>query len=487
MISDPDYADLGRRALAIVAPDEVARKEVLLSDFKRSVYSRYQPTNFQDLLDEKLTQVAHYVETGGKEGIARLMVFMPPRHGKSMTVSRLFPAWFIGRNPDKRMILASYGASLARKNGRAVRNLIKTKRYGQLFPGVKLSDDTASAMEWDIADRDGGAWAAGVGGSIIGQGAHLLLIDDPIKSRAEAESETYRENLKEWYGDAYTRLEEPGAAIILMHTRWHENDLAGYLLLAGTEDWEVLSLPAEAGANDPVGRGEGEALWPDRYSISKLRKIEATLGEYRYTAEYQQSPKPKSGGLFDTALIKIIEQPPACPEIARFYDLAITKKKRSDYTVGLKMGLTEAQDIVILDVWRRQTTAPEIQEAVVQNAHIDGRQIPIRLEAEKAGIIELAYLLQDKRLNGYAIDGATPEGDKYTRAGPVASRVKAGKMLVVRGSWNRAYLDELAMFPSGEHDDQVDATSGAYAMLADDDYAIHVGQSPDILANYRGG
>ena len=437
-----------------------------LTDFKRRVYSPYVHTRFQQMLDDKLVQVERYVASDGTEGIGRLMIFLPPRMGKSLSVSRLFPSWFIGRNPDKRLIMTSYGSSLARRNSRAVRNLIKANHYREMFPGISLASDTSSAEEWDIAGHEGGAISAGVGSGITGHGAHLLIIDDPIKSRAEAESETYRTNLKEWYGDAYTRLEEPGAAIVLMHTRWHEDDLAGYLLASDPDEWDVLSLPAIAEDNDPLGRSPGDALWPERYPREKLAKIEEVLGDYGFAAEYQQHPKPRSGGLFDTSLIEVVDYAPECKQVVRFYDLAVTTKRKSDYTVGFKLGLMADEKIAILHIWRAQKEMPDVQEAIVQNAILDGPRTRIRLEAEKAGIVQLQYLLRDPRMRPYAIDAVAPDGDKYTRAGPIAARVKARRVVMVNDTWNRAFLDELAMFPNGKHDDQVDGLSGAYGMVA---------------------
>lgn len=456
-------------------PSYADQTPVSFSQFKRRVYSAYVETAYQRALDEKLEQVARYVASEGREGIGRLMIFMPPRHSKTLNVSKLFPAWFIGGNPDKRMITASYGATLATRNSRTVRNLIRSKPYREIFPGIELAHDSSSASEWDIQDHEGGMIAAGVGGGITGHGAHLFVIDDPIKSRSEAESLTYRDNLKEWYGDAYTRLQQPGGAVILMHTRWHEDDLAGYLQHNSTDDWTILSFPALAEDNDPLGRQAGEALWPERYGVEVLNKIAETLGEYRFSAEYQQQPQPKSGNLFDTQLIKVVDYVPECTHVVRFYDLAVTTKKKSDYTVGFKMGITVQQEPVILDVWRAQLPAPDIQDAIAQNAAIDGKAVPIRLEAEKAGIIELDYLLRDPRLHGYRIDAVPPEGDKYTRAGPFAVRVKAKKVLMVKAQWNRAYLDELSVFPSGAHDDQVDATSGAWDMLDASNRRTHWG------------
>ncbi len=314
--------------------------------------------------------------------------------------------------------------------------------------------------------REGVETAAGVGGGITGHGAHLFIIDDPIKSRAEAESKLYRDNLVQWYGDAYTRLEEPGSAVILMHTRWHEEDLAGYLLQEGIDNWTVLSLPAIAEEGDELGRQAGQALWPDRYNLEVLGKIRETLGEYRFVAEYQQRPGPKTGGLFETEKIEVVDHEPECTKVVRFYDLAVTKKATSDFTAGGKIGITRDERPVMLDMFRRQLTAPEVQDAIVQNALIDGTSVPIYLEGEKAGIVQLDYLLRDPRLRGFKISTIPPIGDKYTRAGPLASRVNAGKMLMVRAAWNRAYLDELAIFPNGGHDDQVDCSSGGWGVIA---------------------
>lgn len=410
-------------------------------------------------------QVTRYVETGGREGLGRIMIFLPPRHGKTQTVSRLFPAWFLGRNPTRRVMATSYGASLAHRNSKFVRNLIDHPEYADFYPGVNLEQGSRAVDLWDLERYGGGMTAAGIGGAITGHGANIGIIDDPIKSRAEAESPTYRQNLKDWYNnDFYTRIEEPGGAIIVMLTRWHMDDLAGYLLADDTESWEVLKLPAIAQEEDPLGRAVGEALWPERYDLPVLQK-RRDRGEYAFAALYQQTPIPSGGGLFDATQIKVVDQAPECVQVVRFYDLAVTVKKHSDYTVGLKLGVTKDEQYIILDIWRVQKTAPEIQAGIVQNARIDGAGVRVRLEAEKAGIIQLDYLLRDTRMRPYTLDAKPPAGDKYTRATAPAARVNAGRVSMIRAGWNRALLDELAVFPMGEHDDQVDALSGAYDML----------------------
>lgn len=437
-----------------------------LTQFKKLLSRQYQHPQHLELLDQHLLSVAQFVESVGKEGTGRLIIEMPPRHGKSLSVSRMFPAWFVGRNPDSRIMLVSYGQDLANKNSRAVRNYLRLDQYRKQFPHVRLSPESQAVNAWDIDGHDGGLDAIGITAGATGKGMHLGIIDDPVKSRAEAESKTYRERVWDTFtDDLYTRL-EPGGAIILMMTRWHEDDLIGRALSQlKNENWTRLRLPALAEANDPIGRLPGQALWADRYPLERLESIRDALGMYSWSALYQQSPQPSGGGLFDTTKIQVYEYPPECKKIVRFYDLAVTAKSSSDYTAGVKLGVTDDERFIILDVYRAQKEFPEVHEAIVQNALIDDKSVRIRLEAEKAGIIGLDYLLRDKRMRPFTIDKKPPQGDKYTRALPFASRVDAGRVGIVRAAWNRAYLDELAAFPGGTHDDMVDATSGAYDML----------------------
>lgn len=447
--------------------EALERAQTNLTVFKQVLFRRYQRAPHLDLLDRVLTQVSRYVETGGEYGIGRLIIEMPPRHGKTVTTSRFYPAWHLGRNPDHRIMLVSYGATLSDKNSRMARNLIRSPYYQAIFPNVELAPDSRAVDSWDLASADGGADALGIGGGATGKGAHLLIIDDPVKNRAEAESDTFRTNTWDAFtSDLYTRL-EPGGAIIIMATRWHTDDLTGKALQMDDEGWKRLRLPALAEDNDPLGREYGAALWEQRFSRANLEKVKTAIGAYDFASLYQQSPMKSGGGLFDATKIEIVDYIPECKQVVRFYDLAVTAKKTSDYTVGLKLGITADERPVILDVWRGQRELPDVQEAIVQNAQMDGASVPIRLEAEKAGIVQLQFLLRDPRMRSFTVDAKAPEGDKYTRAAPVAARVNAGRVLMVKAAWNRALLDELAVFPQGEHDDQVDALSGAYDMIAD--------------------
>lgn len=458
------------------------------TDFKRAIYKRYLHAPHLQKIDEALTAVERYVATGGKEGIGHLIIEMPPRHGKTVTTSRLFPAWVLGEHPDWRMMLVSYAADLAEKNSRAARNLIRSKSYQELYPNTKLASDSAAVHAWDIAEREGGVDAIGIGGGAAGKGAHILVIDDVVKDRAQAESQVYRDKIWDSYtDDLYTRL-EPGGAVVVMMTRWHADDLIGRLLKREPEKWTRLRLPAIAEANDGLNRQPGEALWKERFPIEILLRLASTLGEYSFASLYQQNPLPAGTGLFKREKFKVVS-PLAVPPLVktvRFYDLAVTKKKTSDYTVGVKMGKTKDEYYYILHIWREQTTPTVVHKAIVQNAQIDGADVLIRLEAEKAGIVSLDYLLEDPDMARYTIDAVPPEGDKYTRSLPFAARVDAERVFIVDGTWNEPFLDEVCAFPKGAKDDQVDGCSGAYDMLAEEDGELSQ-QTIDYINNYRGG
>jgi predicted phage terminase large subunit-like protein len=445
------------------------------TSFKRILYKRYQNPPHMALIDRALTQCLKYIETEGQSGISRLIIEVPPRHGKTLTVSRLFPAWALGRNPDIRAMLVSYGASLAHKNSRMARNFIKSPYYQAIFPDIQLATDSQSMSEWNILDHEGGCDAMGIEGSATGKGAHLLILDDLVKSRAEAESEVIREKTWDAFtGDLYNRL-EPHGVIIMMFTRWHLDDPVGRALDMAGEDWLRIHLPAFAEKNDPLGREIGAALWPERYNEEVLTKIESAIGEYNFSSQYGQNPLPSKGGLFDTSKIERVTMLPKLNEFIRFYDLAATKKTKSDYTAGVKLGIDSQENIYILHVYREQKTPTEIELDILNNAISDTRSCAIRLEAEKQGIVQLDYILSNPKFRGFTVDGKPPLGDKYTRATSIASRVKGGKVFMLHGEWNQAFIDELNVFPYGAHDDQVDALSGAYDALVSSNVEITVG------------
>ncbi len=399
--------------------------------------------------------------------LQRLMIFIPPRHGKSEIASIRFPAWYLGRNPQKQVIGCSYSADLAHTFSRAVRDTINSEAYQDVFPGIRLDSASQAVSRWRIAgkvNKRSSYIAAGVGGPITGEGADLLVIDDPVKNAQEAESEVYRNNTWEWYiTTARTRL-HPGGAIVLIMTRWHQDDLAGRLLEKAAADpradqWQVLHLPAIDDA--------GGALWPDMYDIESLEQIRASIGNRQFEALYQGRPTPPEGALFKRAWFdKYIDQTPSnLKQIVRYWDLAASRG--GDYTAGALVGVDPEENLYILDIVRMHGEWPEVRKVIIATAQRDGYRTPQGIEV--AGMQTALY--QDIM----ATRGGTSAnwrkvtiraGDsKEVRASPWAARAEAGKVYMMRGDWNAPFIDELCDFPYGRHDDQVDAVSGADLML----------------------
>lgn len=440
--------------------NEQARRSI--SAFKARLYRRYLHAPHLTQIDDALTEAERYVESGGTAGHGFQMINMPPRHGKTMTVSRLFPAYVLGRHPDWRVILSSYGATLAQKNSRAARNIIASPAYQSIFPGITLAVDSRAVDAWDIAGHEGGLDAMGVGGGVTGKGGQIIIIDDPVKSREEAESTTYRDKVWDWYrDDLYTRR-EPHGAIILIMTRWHLDDLAGRLLRTEPDKWRVLNLPAidEYGA----------ALWPERYPLPALRDIERTLGPYSWSALYQQSPVPAEGGLFKRSWFEPrISQPPDIVRAVRYWDLAMSGKTTADYTVGVKLGYGADGHVYVLDVARGQIEWGEVVEFMAQAMLRDGADVAQGVEEKGYMSRAVQELNLDGRLRGFQVWGYPADKDKVTRALPFAAKCAAGTVHVVSAHWTDTWIDEVCSFPNAAHDDQVDAASGAWIMLGEAD------------------
>ena len=296
--------------------------------------------------------------------IKRLMIFLPPRHGKSWLVSNFFPAWYLGIFPDKRVILTAYEADFAATWGRRARDVLN--EHGKSVFGIEVNDKSSAANRWDIKNHYGGMVTAGVGGPITGRGADILVIDDPVKNAEEANSQTYRNRTWDWYqSTAYTRLEPQGAVILIM-TRWHEDDLAGRLIKSmnkGTlEQWEMINLPAIAEDNDLLGRKLGEPLWPERYNLKELQRIKDTTGSYWWSSLYQQRPQPPGGGLLKRSWLEHY-QSNEVPDLEHLniyqaWDLAISTKETADYTVCTTIGVSDENKIYVLDWYRDRIDFP---------------------------------------------------------------------------------------------------------------------------------
>lgn len=401
----------------------------------------------------------------------RLMIFMPPRHSKTETVTVRYSAYRLERNPALRIILGCYNQKIANKFSRKTRRICAHR--------IRLAADRKAVEEWETS-VGGGFRAVGVGAGITGFGGDLIMIDDPIKSREEAESETYRERVWEWFNDdLYTRL-EPDAAIILTQTRWHDDDLAGRLLKemqAGGEQWEVVSLPAIAEQNDPLGRKPGEPLCPERYSIDDLARIRERLGAYSFAALYQQRPIPAEGAVFhrDWFANAVVENAPDGLRWARGYDLAISTKTSADYTASFRCAFDRDGILYIADGLRKRMEYPEQRRYVIQRM-VNEKNTVHGIEKALHGEALVQDLRRVPAVRHIPFRSVRVESDKYTRALAWANLAEEGKIRLVRGPWIEAFIDEACRFTGkgDAHDDQVDAVSIAVKMLSSNKRSLFV-------------
>lgn len=433
--------------------------------FTRLANPRFTFYRHCDLLKDVLEKVA-----SGE--IKRLIISLPPRHSKSEMISRLFTAYYLRKNPHHFVGINCYSAELAYTLSRASReNFIRA--------GGKVKDDVSAVKHWETPEG-GGMWAAGVGGSITGKGFHLGIIDDPLKNAEEAASDTIREKQKEWYTSTFYTRGEPDNAIIVIQTRWHEDDLTGWLLSEESgeepERWHIVCLPAiyeepqEFPASCTIERdfrsASGEALCPERYPEPKLKKLKARIGEYFFDALFQQQPTSKTGSFFDVSKFIIVDAAPADAERARGWDKAATPGD-GDFTEGVRIakapdGIYYVEDNVG-DQWDTATRDRNIR----QTAELDGYDVRQIAEQEPgaSGVSDAENFI--KLLSGFRVSVEKVSTKKTLRADAFSSQVNAGNVRLVKGDWNKKYIDQLRKFPKGKHDDKVDGSSLAFNKLND--------------------
>jgi predicted phage terminase large subunit-like protein len=388
--------------------------------------------------------------------IRRLMLFVPPQHGKSSLATVRYPAWRLEREPALRVAIAAYNQRHANRFSRLARRICRER--------LALSDERAAVNEWETA-AGGCMLAVGVGAGITGNPVDLLIIDDPVKSREEAESEAYRERVWGWYvDDLCTRL-QPGAPVVLIMTRWHMDDLAGRIL--DSQDggnWTVVNLPAEAEDNDPLGRAPGEPLCPERFDAKELAWRRQVLGN-SYFALYQQRPIPREGAMFKRAWFsRIIPSRPAGASALRYWDKSGSAAS-GDFTAGVLMVRDDEGFFTVADVVRGQWSSHERNQIMRQTAELDGPEVAVWVEQEPGSGGKESAEISVRELAGFAVHIERVTGAKQTRALPFAAQCEAGNVRLVRGPWVAAFIDELTSFPAGKFDDQVDAASGAFNKL----------------------
>ncbi|WP_227320421.1 phage terminase large subunit [Acidisoma silvae] len=395
----------------------------------------------------------------------RLMVLMPPGSAKSTYVSILFPAWYLAQHPRAALMTCCHTDSLASHFGRRTRALVQEQAE---ILGYKIAGDERAAHRWRTS-RGGEYFATGLRGPITGRRADLVIIDDPVKSWAEADSPLAREHAWNWYrSDLLPRL-KPRGRIILVMTRWHQDDLGGRILEMET-GWTSVKLPALAVAADPLGRAPGEALWPDWEDAAALLRKKVAMGERAFAALFQQDPRPPAGGLFLTERLRLTDggQFQTLAGV-RAWDLAAAVPapgRDPDWTVGLRLDRDTEDRFIVQDIRRLRGTPGEVEAAILSAAVQDGTAVVIALPQDpgQAGLAQIAYLT--RKLAGYTVRSSPETGSKLTRASPIAAQVEAGNVSLIQAPWNRSFAEELRDFPHGAKDDQVDALSRAFMTLA---------------------
>jgi predicted phage terminase large subunit-like protein len=424
-----------------------------LAAYSAAMFPKFElPTHLRILV-----QVLERVERGELD---RVIVAMPPRHGKSMTTSQLFPSWYLGRNPTKSIVASSYGQELASDFGRRVRNFVSDPLHRKFFRDCIISDDSDSVHRFHTT-AGGAYYATGAGGPVTGRGADLLLIDDPIKGREDANSAAVRRSLQSWYQDvAYTRL-QPGGAIVLIQTRWHEDDLAGWLLREhASEGWKVISLPALAEQNEGW-RSAGDALWSEKFPIETLARIREAIGSSAWASLYQQRPAPEQGAIFRKEWWRQYAGPIECHRTIFSLDTAYKAGANNDFSVIATV--SEAKDgYYVRHVSRGRWEFPELKRQAIALAEI-WKPHGVLIEDAASGQSLIQALKAETRL---PILPVKPMGDKVSRAHAVSPLVESGRVfLPAEAPWLADLVDEMTSFPAAPHDDQVDAITQALNYL----------------------
>ena len=430
-------------------------------------YAKYMYPGYKDPAHIQLiTKNLELLEAGE---LKRLAVFMPPRHGKSMLCSEFFPAWYLGNNPNEFIIQATYAQELADDFGRKVRNQVQSPDFNKVFPQVGLRSDSTSAKRFHT--MQGGTYSAvGAGGAITGRGAHLLIIDDPIKGREDAESEVQRRNLIDWYKSvAYTRL-QPGGKIILIQTRWHQDDLAGFILQDTQEKWKVLDLPAID--------AEGNALWPEAYSKEDLEKIKNTVGQRVWQSLYQQQPSNEEGSIIKRDWWNIYEDKkvPVLSYVIQSYDTAFSTNSTADFSACTTWGVFTARDqenlpyaaCILLDAWKERLEYPDLRKRA-QDSYKEWMPDGVLIEKRASG----QSLIQDMRRSGVPVITFSPERDKVSRTHGVASMFEGGLVFTLDKEWTKDVIEESAQFPYGKHDDVHDTCVQALMRIREGFLVVH--------------
>ena len=452
-------------------PDEMADMLALLDELeerKRVSLAQQDFLSFIAAVDPTYKFGVHLKRLGGllmnvEEGAKdRIAVSMAPRFGKSQMISIYYPAWYLGRHPDHKVIVASHTADLAVDMARKVRNLMQTQEYRRIFPEVSIAADAKAAGKWNT-NKGGEYYATGVGGALAGRGGHLIIVDDPLSEQDIKNGNTDSlDTTYEWFRSGLRTRLMPGGRLAILHTRWHMRDLIGRLIKDAAmnpdaDQYEVFEFPAILNEDDPE---RSKSLWPEQWPLESLLRTKASMPAWQWNAQYQQNPTAQESAIIKRDWIRWWphESPPPCEFIVQAYDTALTTKERSDYSVCQTWGVfTDEQDgstnVILLNRVKGKYEFPELKAMALQQ-YKDWEPDSVIVEAKASG----QPLIDEMRRSGLFVQDFSPgKGqDKLARLNAVADMFSAGHVWFPETRWASEVVDELLAFPSAEHDDDVD-------------------------------
>lgn len=466
------YAKLVQRAKRLEQA-EAARSHFM--DFTKTVWPEFINGRHHRIMAEKFDRIAD-------GSLKRLIVNMPPRHTKSEFSSYLLPAWLMGRKPTLKIMQTTHTAELAFRFGRKVRNLMNSQEYKAVFESVELRADSQAAGRWETS-KGGEYFAAGVGGAVTGRGADLLIIDDP-HSEQDALSPTALEHAYEWYTSGPRQRLQPGGAIVIVMTRWAENDLTGKLLRQQARDvladkWEIVEFPALMPDTD-------EPLWPEFWNKKDLLAVRGSLSVGKWQAQWQQNPTSDVSAILKREWWQTWkpEEPPAVSYILQSYDTAFSKQTTADYSAITTWGVFFPQDgdppnIILMDAKRGRWDFPELRRIALEEYKYWDPEC-VLIEAKASGM----PLTQELRQMGIPVSNYSPSrgNDKYTRVNSIAPLFESGLVWAPDSRWAEEVIDECAAFPTGEHDDYVDTVTQALRRFREGGFVRHPEDYQDELA-----
>jgi predicted phage terminase large subunit-like protein len=451
-------ADLRVLEASLIKLEKLKDRELCQEKFIKFV-EKVWPTFISGAHHKRMADAFERVANGTCK---RLIINMPPRHTKSEFASYLLPAWFLGKFPHKKVIQASNTGELAVGFGRKVRNLVDSEVYSSIFPNLALQADSKAAGRWNTS-KGGDYFAIGVGGTVTGKGADVLIIDDPHSEQeaamAASNPDIY-DKVFEWYTSGPRQRLQPGGAIVVVMTRWAQRDLTGQVLKSAAqrsgEEWEVIEFPAILPSGNP--------LWPQFWSIEELSALREELPNAKWQAQYQQNPVGNESAIVKRDWWKWWEKddPPVCDYILQSWDTAFEKTQRADYSAGTTWGIFACEEdnfapnIILLNTYKKRVEFPDLKRDVMREYN-EYEPDSLIVEKKASG----APLIYDLRAMGIPVQEYTPgKGqDKIARLNSVSDIIASGKVWVPQTRWAEELVDEVAAFPSGEHDDLVDATT----------------------------